>query len=114
MEKRLSTALLIVTILFITMFFIQDTQVEQLKNKIAKQELEMEEKQNMINSYAKKHLKDDGKILIACENQLGLDKLCVYSDMQYNLTKNKQGGLIGCAKIRKAFRIHVRGYSPCP
>ena len=58
MEKRLSTALLIVTILFITMFFIQDTQVEQLKNKIAKQELEMEEKQNMINSYAKKHLKE--------------------------------------------------------
>lgn len=58
MEKRLSIALLIMAILFITLFFIQDTQVEQLKNKIYKQELEMEEKQNMINSYAEKHLRE--------------------------------------------------------
>ena len=58
MEKRLSIALLIMAILFITLFFIQESQIEELKSKTAKQELEMEEKQNMINSYAEKHLKE--------------------------------------------------------
>ena len=58
MEKRLSMALLIMAILFITMFLIQEMQIEELKSKTAKQELEMEEKQNMINSYAEKHLKE--------------------------------------------------------
>ena len=58
MEKRLSIAMLIMAILFITMFFIQESQIEELRSKIAKQKLEMEEKQNMINSYAEKHLKE--------------------------------------------------------
>lgn len=58
MEKRLSMALLIMTILFITMFFIQESQIEELRSKIAKQKLELKEKQNMINSYAEKHLKE--------------------------------------------------------
>ena len=58
MEKRLSIAMLIMAIFFITMFFIQESQIEELRSKIAKQELEMEEKQNMINAYADKHLKE--------------------------------------------------------
>ena len=58
MEKRLSVAMLIITISFITMFYIQENQIEELRNKIVKQKLEMEEKQNMINSYAEKHLKE--------------------------------------------------------
>ena len=58
MEKRLSIALLIMAILFITLFFIQESQIEELRSKIAKQKLEMKEKQNMINSYADKYLKE--------------------------------------------------------
>ena len=40
------------------MFSIEEKQIKELKNTIARQELEMEEKQNMINTYAEKHLKE--------------------------------------------------------
>lgn len=58
MEKRLSIVLVILGILFILMFQIEEKQIKDLKKKMAIQELEMEEKQNMINSYAEKHLKE--------------------------------------------------------
>ena len=57
MEKRLLIAMVIMAILYITMFLIQESQVKELRSTIAKQELELKEKQNMINSYADKYLK---------------------------------------------------------
>ena len=56
MEKRLSISLVILGILFITMFFIEEKQIKKLKNKIAIQDLEMKEKQNVINSYAQGYI----------------------------------------------------------
>ena len=58
MEKRLSIALVILGILYITMFSIEEKQIKDLKKKIAIQELEMKEKQNMINTYANEYLKE--------------------------------------------------------
>jgi ABC-type microcin C transport system permease subunit YejB len=58
MEKRLLTVIPLMGIIAITMFLIQEAQIKELRSKIAKQELEMKEKQNMINSYAEKHLKE--------------------------------------------------------
>lgn len=57
MEKRLSIALLIMAILFITMFFIQESQIKELKETIDKQEIELKRKQEMINIYADGYLK---------------------------------------------------------
>ena len=56
MKKRLSIALVILGILFITMFLIEETKLKKLRNTIAKQELEMEEKQNVINSYTQGYI----------------------------------------------------------
>lgn len=56
MEKRLSISLVILGILFTAMFLIEETKLKKLRNTIAKQELEMEEKQNMINSYAQGYI----------------------------------------------------------
>jgi hypothetical protein len=47
----------ILGILFITMFLIEETELKKLRNTIARQELEMEEKQNVINSYAQGYIK---------------------------------------------------------
>jgi endonuclease III-like uncharacterized protein len=58
MEKRLLTVIPLMGIIAITMFLIQEAQIKELRSKIANQELEMKEKQNMINSYAEKHLKE--------------------------------------------------------
>lgn len=58
MEKRLSIALVILGILYITMFSIEEKQIKELKKKMAIQELEMKEKQNMINTYANEYLKE--------------------------------------------------------
>ena len=57
MEKRLSVVLIIIGMAFITLFLIQEAEIKELKNKIAKQELEKEEKQNVINSYAQGYIK---------------------------------------------------------
>ena len=38
------------------MFSIEEKQIKELKNTIARQELEMEEKQNMINTYAQGYI----------------------------------------------------------
>lgn len=58
MEKRLSIALVILGILFVTMFFIEEAKIKEMRNINSKLELELKEKQNMINSYAEKHLKE--------------------------------------------------------
>jgi hypothetical protein len=58
MEKRLSIAMMIMATIYITTFFIQESQIEELRSTVAKQELEMEEKQNMINSYAGNYLRE--------------------------------------------------------
>lgn len=42
----------------------------------------------ILLEYAKNHLKEDGKILIACENKLGLDKFCVLNKNEYKLCKS--------------------------
>ena len=71
MERRLLIAMVIMATIYITMFFIQENQIEELRNTIAKQELQLKEKQNMINSYADKYLKQ-------CECNCGF-----YEDFYY-------------------------------
>lgn len=42
----------------------------------------------ILLEYAKNHLKKDGKILIACDNKLGIDKFSVLNNNQYKLGRN--------------------------
>lgn len=61
--------------------------------------LENENSETILLEYAKKHLKDDGKILIACENMLGLDKFCVYNKTKYKFSKNKLNNMLNTMNL---------------
>lgn len=54
----------------------------------AEEILQDENAELILLKYAKEHLKDDGKILIACDNKLGIDKSSVLNDGKYKLSKS--------------------------
>lgn len=53
MEKRLKISLMIVGIVFLIMFFIEETKIGKLENKILKQEKDLIYKDEVIDSQAK-------------------------------------------------------------
>ena len=73
MEKRLLVVIAIMGIAFTILFLTEEAQIKELKSTIAKKDLEMKEKQNMINSYADKYLKE-------CECECACDWLQSFYD----------------------------------
>ena len=54
----------------------------------AEEILQTENAAKVLLEYAKSHLKEDGKILIACDNKLGLDKTTILNKREYKFTRN--------------------------
>ena len=73
MERRLLVAMMIMGIVYITMFFIQENEIKELNNKISEQEKELKYKEEVILS--------QGQLLI--ENEYNNCYCGFYEDFYY-------------------------------
>lgn len=54
--KRVVMLVVILAVFFTMLILVQTNQIEELRHVISRQELEMKEKQNVINSYARGYI----------------------------------------------------------